>query len=233
MIFKRGKLTTRGWNRAAMCRQKLLDGNENLDGYPCLVAPSGMKIPENLKKYKIFQATSDVGEKVKSFLGDPADSPWKVDTKSGYSQIITPRSETFLMPEGLKEAEGRYVSIRGNDGVSVGFAGSIDGASLANSKRMLVLYLTDLKNTDTEIAYDKDGGMTVEKYGKLPLLIRQGRITMAIKIPGKTAPEVWALKYDGSRSVQITPRDIEGGFEFDAQSVTSADTFAAFEVVWR
>lgn len=211
------------------------NGTENLDAYPCLVAPPGMTIPDRLKKHKIFTATSDVGEKVKAYLSTrPASppSPWTVDPQTGYARILTPRSETFLMPEGLDHAEGHHVSLTGNDGISVCFAGSIDGAPLPESKRLLVLYLTDVKNTGTEIAHDDEGGMTVEKYGKLPLLIRQGRVNFSVKIPGRPLPEIWALKYDGTRAVRITPQEIEGGFTFEAQSVTAPDTFAAYELVW-
>ena len=97
------------------------------------------------------------------------------------------------------------------------------------------MYLTDLKNTDTEIEYEPKpkGNVIVRNPGKLPLLVRQGKIEMAFKLKDRPLPQIWALKYDGSRSVIIEPRRTADGFSFGALAVTNPETFAAYELVWN
>lgn len=213
----------------------LLDGKESLEGFPCLVVPPDMKLPQSLKDKKVFRAKTGLAEEIKGYLAaSPAPaSPWKADTQIGSAQIVTSQSETFLMPAEQTEAEGKSFGIKGNKGISVCFAGSVDQAPLTQSQRILVMYLTDLRNSGTEIVHDAEGGMTVTKYGSLPLLIRQGTVTMTFKIPGRSKPKAWALKYDGSRAVPIAVSQTADGFSFEAKAVTAPDTFAAYEVAWE
>ncbi len=46
-------------------------------------------------------------------------------------------------------------------------------------------------------------------------------------------PQVWALRYDGSRSTKVEPRRTDDGFAFEAQAVTNRETFSAFEITWE
>ena len=40
-------------------------------------------------------------------------------------------------------------------------------------------------------------------------------------LPNHPLPQVWALKYDGTRAVKIPPKQIADGFFFAAQAVSS------------
>jgi len=95
------------------------------------------------------------------------------------------------------------------------------------------LYLTDLKNTGTEVEdpHTKDGRVLVRNAGQLPLLLERGKIEMSLKHASGKLPQVWALKYDGMRAVAVEPRATAEGVAFDAQAVTKPDVFYAFELV--
>lgn len=210
----------------------VLDGHEQLDAYPCVVAPEDMKLPENFAGKKVLRADATLAARLKELF--PAnDPPLQLDLKTGAAKIVTPRCETFLLPAEVHAANGSCVSIAGNQSVAVCFAGSLDGRPLPESDRVLALYLTDLKNTGTEVEHEPKDIVLVRKPGQLPLLVRQGKIEMAFRMKGRPLPHIWALKYDGSRSVRIEPRRTSDGFIFEAQAVTNAETFGAFELDFK
>jgi hypothetical protein len=214
----------------------LLDGKERLDDYPCVVVPADMRAPESLSGKKIFRAEAGLADRLTEFFATDAPPPinqWKRDTATGAAQIVTSRAETFLLPAEAGEAQGKCVHISGNQSVAVCFAGSLDRQSLADSGRVLALYLTDVKNTGTEVEYQPKDSVVVRKPGLLPLLVRQGTVEMAFQLPqGRALPQVWALKYDGGRTAKIEPHRTAEGFSFEARAVTDPETFSAFELVW-
>jgi hypothetical protein len=105
---------------------------------------------------------------------------------------------------------------------------------LTDSRRVLLLYLTDLKGTGTEVEYERQpkDSVLVRKSGALPLLVRQGTIEVTCQVPGHPLPHIWALKYDGSRAVRVDPRPTANGFSFAAQAATAPEVFAAYEFNW-
>jgi len=214
----------------------LLDGKERLDNYPCLIAPVDMKLPDSLSARKVLRADAKLAERLKELFpasAQPTVPKLELDVTHGSAKIVTPRTEAFLLPAEIGSARGNCVGVSGNESVAVCFAGSIDGRALADSRRVLALYLTDVKNTGTEIEYEPKNNVLVRNPGQMPLLVRQGRIEMAFQFKrDRPLPRIWALKYDGSRSVKIEPRRNAGGFSFAAQAVTDPETFAAFELVW-
>jgi len=156
-----------------------------------------------------------------------------MDTKAGTALIVTPRSETFLLPANVGDAQGNVLSLNGNKTVSVTFVASLGNQPLAKANRMLVLYLTDLKNSGTVIEHEGNDSIILREYGELPILMRQGRVTMNFRIPGRPLPKVWALKYDGTRAREIIPTASTDGFSFSASAFTTPEVFSAYEVAWE
>lgn len=208
-------------------------GAENYSEFPTLVVPADMPIPENLKKRNVIKADDDLAKRLKTnFEGCPTTSPLQMDTAAGTARIITPRSETFLLPAGADRASGGLVSVSGNQTVSVTFAASLDARPLAKADRMLVLYLTDLKNAGTVVEHEGNDSVILRDYGELPLLMRQGKVEMSFRMAGRPLPKVWALKYDGTRAQEITPRASADGFSFAVSAFTDPKVFSAYEVAW-
>lgn len=210
----------------------LFDGQQDISSYSCLVAPKDMPIPEALKDKQWLRVGPDLAARADSFLGKPSNRSVDVDQQEGTAQILGPLSETFLLTEKVNRATGPCLSVSGNSVVSVCFAGSLDRQPLVKSNRVLALYLTDLRNTGTVIEREKDGKIIVRRSGELPLLVHQGKADFAFTMPGRALPEVWALKFDGTRSMRLPVRSTKDGFAFTAQAVSDAETFGAFEVFW-
>ncbi len=211
----------------------LLDGREGLDGYACVVVPEDMPLPASLAGRKVLKADAHLAERLKEAL--PSHAALHRDLKSGSSQLVTPRTETFLLSGESAEAKGKNVSLSGNHGVATCFAGSLDGRPLEQSRHVLFMYLTDLKNTGTEVEdpHGKDGRVNIRKPGELPLLLQKCSLAVKLKHDGGTLPQVWALKYDGSRAVEVAPKAAEGGMAFEAKAVTGPEVFSVFELVWK
>ncbi len=213
----------------------LLDGTEKLDDFACLVAPSDMELPASLANKKVLRADAQLPEQLKAaFPSHRGSAGLHVDENAGSCQVVTPCTETFLLSAATASASGANVSIAGSSSTATCFAGSLDRKPLEKSHHILILYLTDLKNSGTEIEdpHGKDGRVVVRKPGGLPLLLRRGKIGVALKHATGGTPKVWALKYDGSRAVEVGCRGTADGVAFDAQAVTSSEVFGVFEVVW-
>jgi hypothetical protein len=213
----------------------LLDGTERLDGFPCLVVPPDMELPAALKNRTCLRADDTLAEQLKTIFPPGKDEPppaLQLDATRGSAQILTPRTETFLLPATVSAATGSCVSLSGNKTPCVCFAASRDGRALADSRRVLVLHLTDLKSTGLAIEPEpkKKDSFIVRDPGHPPLLVRQGTIEISFKTNNRPLPKVWALKYDGTRAISITPRQTADGFAFAAQAVTNPEVFAAYEI---
>jgi hypothetical protein len=68
--------------------------------------------------------------------------------------------------------------------------------------------------------------------GDVPFLLRQGEAVFSVNTDATELPRVWALKYDGSRSAQVAPRQTPTGFAFTAKAVADENTYFAFEILW-
>jgi hypothetical protein len=215
----------------------VLDGREDLKGYDCVVVPSDMEVPVVLKGRVCLRADNTLAEQVKAvFPAVPGEvAPmFQLDAARGFAQIITPRTETFMLPANVSEAEGPCVKLSGNTGVSVYFACARDGKPLKDSKRVLVLNLTDLKASGVVLEPEagKKDSFIVKERGTLPLLVRQNVLRVGFKRAGDKVPRVWALKYDGTRAVEVAVKGTAQGVEFEALAVTKAEVFGGYEVVW-
>ncbi len=214
--------------------QMNVDEQMNLDEYPYLVVPADMQLPAWLRADKCLPADEKLPQRVAKLLPQSDERTVTLDVDRGTFCIVTPQSETFLLPADVAEAEGAQLEVSGNRSAAVMFAGSLDDRPLNTSRRVLAMYLTDCHNTGTEIEYlwAPKENVAVMKYGKLPLLVEQGEVTMRLKREGPL-PRVWALRYDGARSVELSPRASPDGFGFDARAVTKPDTYAVFELEWE
>ena len=216
----------------------VLDGTEDLKGCAGVVVPPDMERPAALKNHICFLADGTLAEQLKKFFPPAADDPapmFQLDAARGCGQIVTPRTETFLLPANVGEAAGSCVRVTGNKSVGVCFAASRDGKPLCESKRVLVLHLTDLKASGVVLEPEakKKDSFIVRERGKVPLLVQQNTLGISFKRAGAKVPRVWALRYDGTREVEVPVKTNAEGIEFEAQAVTRPDVFGAFEVVWQ
>lgn len=201
-----------------------------------LVVPKDMIIPEHLKKYNIVRDNEDLLLKLKKYkipanTGLNGNKLVSSTKQLSYNlnrslSVVTPNAESLILENKTKKLSGKVLQISNNKIPCVSFLGSLDNKPLEKSKRMLFMYLTDLKNTDTLIV----NGKVIMSEGKLPLLVKKGKVTVTLKLTGDKFPEIWALKYDGSRKKKLKVDKTKNGFRFVAQAVTAKDSYFAFEI---
>lgn len=200
-----------------------------------LVVPAKMEIPEYLKQYPIVRDNADLPAELKKYpipAGTGFDGK-KVVSSTGeliYEvnrslRMETPEAEALLLQDGCSELAGTVMAVGENRFPSVCFLGALDGKALKDSRRMLFLYLTDLKNDGAQI----QSGSQLVTRGKLPLIVHSGKVCVELKLAGE--PQVWALDYIGARKKRIPAKKTAQGIQFHADSVTDKDTVYAFEIV--
>ncbi len=200
-----------------------------------LVVPAEMKIPDYLKQYPIVRDNADLPAELKKYpipagtgfdgkqvVSSTGELVYEIDRSL---RMVTPEAEALLLQDGCSELAGTVMAVRENRFPSVCFLGALDGKALTDSRRMLFLYLTDLKNDGTQI----QSGSQLVTPGKLPLIVRSGKVGVELKLAGE--PQVWALDYTGARKKRIPATKTAQGIQFHADSVTDKDAVYAFEIV--
>ena len=105
---------------------------------------------------------------------------------------------------------------------------AVDDRPLAGSDRILILHLTDVKNTGMKFA-GQDMSV-LQSWGTLPQLMRRGEaeITLAAR-PGM---KLYACGFDGSRKFEVPTEPAGNGkIRFTAKNVTDQGAIVAYELV--
>lgn len=128
----------------------------------------------------------------------------ELDAKNENWKAVSPRTESFLLREG-QSLQGKFASVKSEKSLASVLVSSLDKADLKDSKRILILHLTDVKNTYQKFG-DKD--MTVvQSFGnppksETPLLIRNGKICLTLNSTLEGF-KLYALQTDGKRLFEV------------------------------
>lgn len=134
-----------------------------------------------------------------------------IDGKKGRMLLNTPRTAGGFAPNGTIAA-GTFTATIGEKPATV-WASAVDGAPLAQSKRILVTHLTDVQNTGARFS---DASMKVLlKWGGLPHLMRRGRAEVSLAVDAG-AFAVYVLDADGSRRCEVPSTYRDGRLTFVA-----------------
>ena len=129
-----------------------------------------------------------------------------LNAKQGTFQVVTPRSEAALLPGG-KQSVGNCLSVSNRHGFGAFLAAAMDDAELRLSRRILLLHLTENRNSGQTFSSAKREVM--ESWGKLPLLVRRGvaEITLAGDFRGY---KLYAVGLTGKRLTELVPAVNDG-----------------------
>lgn len=144
-------------------------------------------------------ATSDTGEIA-------------IDRKVGHLSVVTPRTAAVCVFDSALAA-GPLAVTDATTFCSVS-ASAMDGAALETSKRVLVLHLTDVQNTNAKFG-DKTM-RDVKGEGVLPYLARVGSAKVALRNANKGLT-LWALASDGTRLRKVPATHEDGAYVFTAR----------------
>ena len=141
--------------------------------------------------------------------------------KRNMFRAVTEKSEALVQDKGMDNI-GKLLKVSGNTTFSTVFAGSADNRSLANSRRILILHLTDVKPSK-----DKWGiqGNQLKQYhhtphgtDTYPHLLRIGQAKITLKTPLAETGKLYAVNQNGKRIAEIPFRKVEDGLEFSADT---------------
>lgn len=158
-------------------------------------------------------------------VGIPQRDDIALDREAGWFKVATPRTCAVFAEGGAHEAGALKVEAptawtagaQGGAASVTVWATSLDGAPLAETRRVLVGMLTDLRNTGMETEEREEGASSlsggkatlVRKWGGLPHLVRRGVVPIELALgPGDW--RAWALTQGGRRLVDI-PVGTDGG----------------------
>lgn len=194
---------------------------------PFIVVPAEMAVPEWLQGRRVVLDSTDLSAVLRRLI---PDNNGLIKYEVGRMFCLSADGAEALLVEGAekKEVKGNYLELKSDGVPAVLTAAALDGMKLSESKRILLLYLTDLKNSGTVIHNES---VLVDR-GSLPLLVQcsSAKVTISASKIGKI--QVYALKYNGERCFEIPVKIIENGkHEFTVQSVTAPDVYYAYEIV--
>ena len=132
------------------------------------------------------------------------------DTKVGDITVATPRTAAVCSVDCRDLVAGPLAVSDATTFCSVS-ASAMDGAPLAESKRILVLHLTDVLNTDATFA--KDNRCDLKDWGKLPYLAKAGSAKIALKNANRGL-KVYAVGSDGAHLREVSATYADGAYRF-------------------
>lgn len=139
-----------------------------------------------------------------------------LDAEGGTLSIATPRTAAvFGRDPGVELiAGGLRVTLQGTGGAVV--ASALDGRPLAESRRVLVMHLTDVRNSGMRFR-DKDQKI-LEAWGESPYLVRAGSAAISLAGARGTGLHVWALRTDGTRAGEVESQHAATSVDFVANT---------------
>lgn len=141
--------------------------------------------------------------------------------------VSTPFSEGFLLKEN-QELRGAFAAVSNRLCFGAFLVASIDAGPLTESRRILILHLTDTKNSG--MRFSGPDMNTCEDYGKLPLLVRRGEADLTLKRQF-SGFRCYALNLDGSRFAEI-PLSIQNGLtRLSLRTAYQGNVITAYELV--
>ncbi len=159
------------------------------------------------------------------FINDTGEL--NLNIKKGSFLVKNRYSEGFLLPD-QQSGEGDFAWVKNGSGFNGFLIAAVDGKTLEQSGRYLILHLTDCRNTGMRF---RDPGMSIlESYGGLPILIRkaEGRIVLKRDL-GKF--RLYAVGFNGERLFELPMRVSGNRSEFTVETWKRNTIVSAYEII--
>lgn len=151
----------------------------------------------------------------------------RLERQENKFRVVTPFSEGFVLKEN-QVLKGDFASVTNRLCFGAFLIASIDSQPLAKSERMLILHLTDTKNSG--MRFSGPDMNTCEDYGKLPLLVRRGEaeLTLNRSLDGFRC---YALNLDGFRFAEVPMTVKNGSARLSLRTAYKGNVIAAYELI--
>ena len=151
-----------------------------------------------------------------------------LDAAAGTFQVVTERTESFVLSR-KGTISGRHVRVDNDAGFAVFAVISVDGEPISESRRLLVLHLTDVQNTG--VRFGDKAHTVLRDWGCLPHLIRRGSASVSVDRVSDVPMRAWAVDLSGERCKPIEVERGKGGVAFAVSTVQPEGAFMAYELV--
>ena len=149
-----------------------------------------------------------------------------LNRRAGSFQVATSRSEGYVAPPGIR-LSGGFATVTNKYAFAAVLVASRDGLELAESRRILILHLTTLMNTNTK--FSNQAMSVLERYGTTPLLMRRGEAEISLRTAGKV--KLFACAFSGKRLFEVKTASRNGQLHFTARNITPHGAIAVYELV--
>ena len=192
----------------------------------------GMRVADRIPAGSFDVETLLKGETLVD-LTKPVASPageFTANCPNGTLQVVTPRSEALVIPSG-GSLKGGLLAANGSEVFSTVFAGALDDKTLADSRRVLILHLTDVKAAGQRLAMLGSRILMYNLGRPSPYLMRRGKVEIELvnRAPGTAV--LRALDVNGKTLGDVPFTEKAGKIVFSADpGVTGA---FAYELLRR
>lgn len=163
----------------------------------------------------------------KNEVYESSTSEMVLDRKNETWKLVTARSEAFIAPAG-HSFKGDFANLKNSRGWSSTLIASIDKNPLKESSRILILHLSDVKNTN--MRFDDPEMTILRAYGTLPHLARRAESVLTFN-DSREGWKLYALKQDGSRGEEVAFERANGKASAKLSTLRGKSAVFAYELV--
>jgi hypothetical protein len=147
----------------------------------------------------------------------------ELNSSSGRFKSVSPRTESFII-NGSGKLAGNVVSVNAKTDWNVLLLASRDTLPLTQSKRMILIHLTNSNNLKARFT-NKDC-RTIIDPGVMPHLIDRGIVDIQLKIDSPEKVKVYAVSMNGARKALIPLKNDDGNVKFRLDTFKQGGTIA-------
>ena len=148
----------------------------------------------------------------------------ELNRKEHRFSVVTPRSEAFSL-QAQGRGTGNFMTVQNRTIPGVFFAASMTAEPLKKSGRILLLHLTQVRNTG--MRFRDDTCTLLENYGRLPLLLRRAEAEITLAVP---SGRLYACSNGGKRLHEVPLKRLpDGTLSFLADNSSGTEPILVYE----
>ena len=170
-------------------------------------------------------------------LSKPSEGIFQSDTgeivfrlKERLVRVVTPKSEAVALKPETKNEKLGVLEVESTDvPASVGIA-AVDGKTLAETSRAVLIYATDTIATDFKVSKSREA---LKFRGRQPILLRVGKLSAKIALPRRGDGKkysLYALKLNGTRTEKLA-EGLSGNAEIRLDTSKMKEPSVFYEII--
>lgn len=170
-------------------------------------------------------------------LSKPSEGIFQSDTgeivfrlKERLVRVVTPKSEAVALKPETKNEKLGVLEVESTDvPASVGIV-AVDGKTLAETSRAVLVYATDTVATDFKVSKSREA---LKFRGRQPILLRVGKLSSKIALPKRDDGKkyaLYALKLNGTRTEKLA-EGLSGNAEIKLDTSKMKEPAVFYEII--